>query len=655
MCVRRRELAGHLHRAERGGVLVMVVIWLPILVLMITFVVDVANWFEHKRHLQMQADAAAFAAAGEIRIPCSDQPIVDMAGKYSGNQYNAQIGGTPSSRIHMLINSRTYHNQSSPTDDTVNVAPPCTAAMVDVKLTETDLPWFFGVGQVPFINAHARVSIFEADTFQGALPVGVPDINPKTARAIFVNESNGTVIASRELKRIPGLVNNLALWDNVDTPLPVTIDASNIGVRIALGGGTSSSCGDPLVECYDLGSSNGLLHVRGWSADGDAAQPNAPRARSVTLFPGSCSDPYFSAAATTCTIGVRASVDFGTPDPTTVGAALTAVVNGNSYPLTFDAASGTWQSSATIPIAAQAGPVPVELKWEETAGTQGGNTCTTTGGNNCKGTFGTVQRSFSASASRSGPIKLVEVEENGAAWSNSFERCSAVQTSCTRDLVVRIGVEGSLKDAQSVNDPVVSLRVVGGSQNQSLDCDPNVAKFKDELAQGCQPTYTRNSGGACPNSVSALWASAQPWPCVALQTGTAVNQVPAGLNKRILGSEQPSTCTAPNNWAMFPNLPKGDPRIVHVFLTPYGSFSGSGSATVPVSDFATFYVTGWTAQGQGFANPCKGNGDDPVPGNDAGYIVGHFIKYIEVLNNGGSGSQLCNMNQVGLCFAVLTE
>ena len=90
-----------------------------------------------------------------------------------------------------------------------------------------------------------------------------------------------------------------------------------------------------------------------------------------------------------------------------------------------------------------------------------------------------------------------------------------------------------------------------------------------------------------------------------------------------------------------PGLP-GDPRIVQVFLTPFGSFNGSGNTTVPVTNFATFYVTGWTAQGGGFANPCQGNGDDPVPGNDAGYIVGHFIKYVFALNTGGGSGELCD-------------
>ena len=91
-----------------------------------------------------------------------------------------------------------------------------------------------------------------------------------------------------------------------------------------------------------------------------------------------------------------------------------------------------------------------------------------------------------------------------------------------------------------------------------------------------------------------------------------------------------------------------------MFLTPFGAFAGSGSTTVPVTDFATFYVTGWTAQGGGFSNPCQGNGDDPVPNNDGGYIVGHFVKYIQSLNP-GSGSEPCDMDAFGSCIVELTR
>jgi hypothetical protein len=670
MRVRANVAAG-----ERGAVLVMVVLWIPVLAVMLTFVVDVGNWFEHKRHLQMQADAAALAGAQEWGTCPDDTPITAMAGTYGGDTYNAQIGATPPSRIFRMINSKTFYNQLGPGDDTVE-AGPCAAGMLDVKLTEIDLPWFIPpIGflkqavpsKVSFINAHARVSINQLDTNMGSLPVGVPDTNPKSARATFINEATGAVLGSTSLVKTGSTSDGLAVWDNAAAPLPVTLGSGDeaVGVVIALGGASSTTCGQPLVSCYDAGAptlpsslpSRGIVYVRGWSAAGNGAQPsNDPVLHEATLVPGTCSDPYFSPAAANCTVGVRARVDFGPPAQTItgVGATLIAKVGGQSYPLNYDAAANVWQSALTIPVGAAAGPVPVTLDWEETNGILHGNTCRTGGGNKCKGTFGVVQRAFGAADDRSGPIKAATVSENGLVWANSLEQCSAAQASCTHDLVVRIGVKGNLQNAKDANDPLVAMRVVGGSQNQSLDCDPALSKLKDELAAGCAPTYARNTGTACPASAGTLWGTAQPWTCVALQTGSATNQVPAGMNLRILGSEQANTCTAPNNWAQFPNLPRNDPRVIEVFLTPFGSFSGNGSATVPVTDFATFYVTGWTGQGQGFNNPCQGNGDDPVPNNDAGYIVGHFIKYIQSTGS-GSGTTPCDPNAFGSCVAAMTR
>lgn len=185
--------------------------------------------------------------------------------------------------------------------------------------------------------------------------------------------------------------------------------------------------------------------------------------------------------------------------------------------------------------------------------------------------------------------------------------------------------------------------MTGGSQNQSIDCDPDLPNLRDEIAHGCAPAYEINTGDACPGNAPSLWATAQPWDCVAIQTGGAVGQLEQGMKQRILNGA--STCTSPNNWASFPNIPASDPRIVPVFVTPFGTFNGSGNEVVPVAKFATFYVTGW------FSSPCSG--DDPVP--DKGYVVGHFIKYIYVLNNGGGSGELCDFNSFGSCIAVLTE
>jgi hypothetical protein len=630
---------------EDGAALVVFAIFLPVLVLLVIFVVDVGNWFVHKRHLQMQADAGALAGGGVFTFPCNDDPIVNEARKYGGDPsnpapYNLQIPPTDQANVHVLVNATSYWNEGG--TDFSDGGPPCTTRFIDLKITEASLPWFFGLSVVPAINARARVTIQALSRVAGALPVGVPDIDPKVGHAYFVDEnsctaSGCTVIASTPLTKT-GISNGLAVWDNASAPLPVPISSSRVGVRIALGGGTSTTCGQSLVACYDLGSARGIVHVRGWSSAGSGVQPNPPLPRDVRLFSAGCADAYFTADDVSCAVGVSAVVDFG-GDPTLVGAKVSAVVAGAERPLTYDSATGTWVSAAGnyFTVAPGAGPLPVELKWEEQIGTVSGNTCTTTGGNKCKGTFGTVQRVFSASQDRSGPIKAAEVSEGGVAGANSF------QIGTTPSLVVRIGVEGNLEVASSVNDPLVLLRV-SGSQNQSVDCDPEQPNLRDEIHHGCAPLYEINEGTPCPSTTAELWQPQPPsWNCVAVQTGGAVGQVEQGLRLRILGGS--STCTSPNNWASFPNIPPDDPRIAPVFITPFGTFEGSGNDIVPVSNFGTFYITGW------HNSPCAT--DDPVP--DKGYVVGHFIKYIFKLNDGGGSEELCDFSAFGSCIAVMTD
>lgn len=635
-------------REEDGGVLVIVATWLlgvPVLIVVLILVVDVGNWFLHKRHLQLQADAGALAGGGVFTFPCSDDAIVTEGRRYSGDPnsgtgpYNLQVAPTDQSNMHVLINSASYWNEGG--TDYSDGGPPCSARFIDVKITEANLPWYFAFKAVPAINAHARVEIQSLIRARGALPVAVPDTDPKVGRVLFINEATGAVLASTPLTKTGfDTTTGLAIWDNATAPLSLSVDAAQIGVRVALGGGSSTTCGGYLVQCYDIESSNGIMFVRGYPTGGSPAPPNPPIARDVTLFSGTCPDPYFNALDVSCSFGVSAQVDLGGVSPTQ--AKVSAVVGGTERQLQYDAGLGKWISTAGgnsfFTAAALAGPLPVELKWEVNAPvTIGGNNCTTTGGNKCKGTFGIVQRTFSGSLARSGPIELAKISEGGFYGANSFAQ------GTTHDLVVRIGIEGNLEEAQSVSDPLVLLRVTGGSQNQSLDCDPDLSNLRDEIANGCAPQYAINQGTPCPSGASALWAQPQPWDCVAIQTGGAVGQLEQGMKQRILGGA--SSCVSPNNWSSFPNLPADDPRIVPVFVAPFGTFQGSGNETVPVTKFATFYVTGW------FSSPCAT--DDPVP--DKGYIVGHFIKYIYVLNNGGGSGELCDFDVFGSCIAVMTE
>jgi hypothetical protein len=671
--------------AEDGGVLVMVAVWLGTLILFGAFVIDVGNWFEHK----LQADAGALAGGGLFGqclggdFTAAGNAIEAEARLYAGSYpgaYNEQVGGANRGTVYTRLNRKTYEVGGPGPDDTIE-SNPCEAGMLDVKMTEAGLPFFFGLAGsfVPAINARARVNIEKLTTTSGALPIGVPDVNPVAARAWFIDESNGgVVIGSAPLvKSTTPTATGLTLWQTDPlAPPAVTVSSTTtrIGVRVALSGNAASTtCGQPLVECYDqVDTGTGLVYLRAWSDESATVPPDAPKARSVTLFsPGAaCADPYFASDVTPCAeAGVRARIDTGTLDRTKVD----IFVDGPSCAgadckdsLSYDATSGDWISTAPkafVPVAGHDGPIPLTLSWKvkDATVTINGETCSGAG---CSGTFESgsiVQRAYAASDARSGPIKLLNISQGGLSV-NSLQRPAS--GSISYDLDVSLGVKASLAAAAAVSDPPVALKV-RGNQTQSLNCDTGYTTLADELANGCRETYTINTGSPNCTTVNkaTLWGTDQPWPCVAISTGEQPNNVPKGLNLRILGDAQPDECTSPNNWSSFPDLPEGDPRILQVFLTPFGAFSNTGNdETVPISDFATFYVTGWTGQGEGFDNPCEAPNadldipdDDPVPGGDPGTIVGHFIIYIDKLNTGGGSGIGCSFTSLGTCVLVLTQ
>ena len=638
------HLFARLHREERGSVLLFVIGFVPVAFAVAAFVIDVGNGGEHRRHLQLQADAGALAAAQEFNGCFLDEnaantAIEDAAIAYAGDSHNPQVGaGNPQARVQTRVNASSYSTPS------FSDGAPCDTGFVDVKLLEEDSPPLFAFLSDHEFRAHARVKVFRLQSSNRLLPVAVPDPDPKVATARFIDESTGTVLASTPLTK-NGSENGLLIWDNSTAPVSVPITAEHVGVQIALGGGTSTTCGQPTVSCFDAGATNrGLVNLRGWTAAGVAA-PKTPIARSVTLLPGSCPDPYFTNATVSCTIGVNATVDFGA-SPAALGATVAATFGGTSYPLTFNAGTNTW-STTGIAIAPQAGPQDVGIHWQITKNADGTN-CN---GGSCRGDIAAVHRNFSAVPARSGPIARAQVSEGGV-MTNTFQRCSTLLLSCSHSLVVKIGLLGQL-ELSTASGPPVRLRIIGGSQNQSLDCDPNVSNLKDELAGGCAPSYRphTDTDPPCPGSASALPPNPPAiWDCVAVQTGNATNQIAAGLNKRVLGAEKPASCTHPNQW---PNWQPGDTRIIFVIVTPFGAFGGSGSTTVPVVRFAAFYITGWTGQGSGFDNPCIGNGDEPP--NDNAEIVGRFIQYVDTPNNGGAGEATCDFSAIDPCTAVMVE
>ena len=680
-----RATGRHGFHDDEGSVLVTFALALPVFLAMLVLVVDLANFFEHKRHLQVQADAAVLAAVHELHAPCTDSPVIGRANQYGGmaayngaGPYNPQVGGTAKGTIHALINSATFFGQSSPVDDSVSTAGPCTARMVDMKLTETSLPLLFGLARFSNINAQARAELRTLNIARNFIPLSVSDAVWKKGEITFYDESSaapGTVLGTRSITAKGTSGSGLSIWDNASNPFPAVIAAGvkKLGVKVALSTTSSTTCGATGVSCYSQ-----VLFMRGYPGapavtTSSSSAGQAPQARSVTVTGSSCSDGSFTTTATTtgasCTVTIAATVDWGQANPgSAYSATMTATVSGGSA-VTLTAGScgppNTWSGTLTIP--ANGGPLPITLDWSATKGTIGGTACGNGNGKNpapCTGTFGAVQRTFSSSTSGSGPIQAAEVWTGSslatAVRQTSFRQCDSGNAACTYPIIVRIGLPPSLGAAQSVSDPVYRMRPLdGNSQTHALDCDSALSKLEDELASGCgsqanssPKQYTVNSGQAC-GAYNNPGALPDPSPCAVTQTGQTASSIGKGLNQRVYGDTKPKSCPAAgvNHWSSFPNLPAGDPRLVYVLLTDYGSFTGSGNQGFPVRNFAAFYITGWQGN-SGFDNPCQGHGDDNAA---VGEVVGHFISYVQQVNEGGASDELCDLAALNLCVPVLTR
>lgn len=643
----------------RGGVLVFVAVCLPIIIGMGGLAVDVGNWFVHKRHLQVQADAALFAAAAQFGNACrtagSSTVFSGEVAKYGSvgsspvvaGGYNPQIGNVPDTRMHSLINSKTFFNQSQ-TDDT-ETGDPCLTRhkMLDVKLTETDLPWFLKAASVDYINAQARAQIREKTIAAGSLPIAVPETGPKRAWALFVNEATGQEITRQRLTRA-GTSNGLTMFDNADAPVTVPITTPDIGVRILLSGSTATSpqCGDQLVQCWGAGTqtttvagSPGLTHIRGWSDQpaGGSTAATPPQLRNAELYAASCDDAYFTMPASSCTISGGADVDFGTTDLSKVRLAVktTGSADSTAVDMTPPSSTGGVWTGPPFTVTAASGPTSFDLLWKTGCPVNRSQSC-----NNptASGTFSKVQRTFAGSDTANGTIRLLKLSEGTTLGANSFRRCP---TTCSHDLVVTLGISAALRN-DGPTAPAISLKLAGGGQSGSLDCDPAL-DYRGEFATGCAPKYKVNDGtSACPDQ-NTLWASPQPWPCAAIIAGAKTGQVSQALNDRVFGVGV-SGCpvSGQNKW---PNITPGDKRIVTVMVTSFGALTNN-SGTVPITGFATFYMSGWTN------GNCQNNGDDPAA---AGEVVGHFMSFVDTIDDGSAGTDPCDLDALGSCTVVLTR
>jgi Flp pilus assembly protein TadG len=656
------RLLRRIAREQRGAIAITVGLLFPALLGFGVLAVDVGNWYVHKRELQTQADAAALAGAGSLKYPCDKSPISAAAESYAGKDHNV-FGNVPAARTTVVLNQPNFSGQTKPNDTGLS-GNPCNDGAVDVKMTEKNVPWIFGRLFTPFINAQARVSILQQTTDDTLEALAVADSDPVAGRAYFVNEDNNdAIITSAPLSDLGPNAQGQEVWGN-PSGLAVAMnktDAStaNIGVVIALSGNKNdTTCGHPYVQCFDQSSSTGpsLLHIQGWAAAGTPSL-TGPLARSVALSApagSTCSDAYYSNTTTTCTETISAWVDYGSTN--TTGVTVKPVVAGSTESaLTPGATNGSAvQWTGTISLK-QAGANKIDLLVACTKGS--GAACGTS--TSTSKTIPNVQRPYAAGTA-SGPISGAWLSEVGGASqdANSFEVCEPQNPAgCTHNLAVTINVAASLQNSQHYADPSYSIRI-GTSQGNVVGCganaSPSASEYRQNLANGCTGPFAVNT-----SDPTCAAAGTSPYDCVKLVNGVKNGPFQQGLADRIANS--PPTGThyyCKNNWTDnnnggVPIIPADDSRVIPVFVMPYGSTDGSGnpllpSGYVPIQTFATFYVTGFAG------DPCAS--DDPQPsGGGNAWLVGHFFKYIDTVNSGGTSDTPCEPGSLGRCVAVMTK
>jgi hypothetical protein len=524
---------------------VFVALLLPVLFGLGAIVMDIGNWYVHKRHLQTQVDAAALAGATKF-VGCSsvvgDPVAANAAIRASALTYAGDTNRVPTpadtfntqvqqpADVHVVLNSTRYWAQGDDTtqgiglDDTLDpdgnpLTPgdPCTTKTLDVKATDDEAPLLWGLLPAsPSPKSKARVEIQQVLEQAGMLPWAVPDIEPAAVAALFVDENTGVVTDWQLLCNtsvcmgLPTPDDNLSYWATPALQDPVDLVGENMGVVILVSkenptpslttgaGALTTMCTQSpgLVACHGGdGNQDGISFIHGWSQLPGGTRA-APQIRDVWVQDLTCGDdlsaPYFLRAGD-CDLGVEAVIDFGVEGDPSLAQPV-----GASAEATLDAPGCQGQGCRMEYV----GPAPccttTDSLWRTTSSASVGTSVGRTNfsidwetelldGSSRSGTFGGVAHPFVANEN-SGPVEYLKLTtyEPGVLDANSRN------SGPDRSVVVTVGFVKPLRLEDPLAPPML-LRVASpsGSQNQAFDCD-KAFNFQTEIENGCQTTYRVN-------------------------------------------------------------------------------------------------------------------------------------------------------------------
>jgi Putative Flp pilus-assembly TadE/G-like len=346
-------------RGERGSIIVIAAVILPLFLLICALVVDSGDWFTHKRQLQNRADAGALAAGVEYLSQlanCQTNPggagaaIADAAKRYAGDpdasvpgtKYNQEI--TNDNSIVVAIN-RTNVTDASDDSDGGNpcerhptgdgISPNVNSIWTDVKVRESNIGTLFrsfGIN-LPSVTARARVQVKQITGLgKGGLPfVHETGDYVDCVWAEFVDVSTGNRVS------LVGSSNPVLLTADPKVPRRWTADVNGInlpgagtavGVNYWMGSATNGTCDFSTTLKRQLpGDKDGNPTPIDWINvfdDVSAKSGAPPRLHHFSLIPGNCGSDrvgfiYASSATPTCGIGFTAEVERGSnPAPNSI-------------------------------------------------------------------------------------------------------------------------------------------------------------------------------------------------------------------------------------------------------------------------------------------------------------------------------------------------
>jgi hypothetical protein len=671
MLMQRRE-----DRRERGQVVVLFALMVPVILAVGSIVMSVGNWYVLKRHLQTQVDSAALAGGQSFTGCFQDKAATNLKVAqdgllYSGDTsrsgtYNLQPQDTADVRV--VLNSNRYWDDGDPTDGTgldntlnsPNPSTPCDTAKFDVKATDAHAPnlWRF-IPLFPSVKSRALVEVHKVESTNGLRPLGVPEVDPVSVAVLIVNEdgtlSDPAAIRGKSLldhqATPPAGLDGMSVWSKTNIS-PVGINGSDrFGVIVvatrdpsglSLSGNLTTICNQNPTQthCYSGATlTSGISYIHAYSSSGGGSATD-PLMRDVSLGGGCVDDlsgPYFNLTGG-CPIGITATIDFntGANDPQLpvaqggVCAEVTASPGGQ-----MNWSGGVWTAAFTPLDVASGGGGPTQVNITTTTDTNG--TCA--GGNNASDTFVRVAEPY-VSDDASGPVQYIKIEKSSGGLANSMEKDSAASFNVT------VGLQPPLTDAALTDAPIPLRFWDTPSQSQALDCDNGANGWNNAMQNGCPDAYQIydqakhvSKCGPPPNGVPA----ADPEDCIESKNGNfQQNDVTSML----------SPCGAhPNNWNRngYEIPPPDDKRWMTLFILDELAFSQSGKRTYPIRRFGMFYVTAVSGLN------CTGDVPNPAPSGKR-TMFGHFISYVTPgFGETIPSDSICDFDEGGLCVVNLVE